>query len=181
MSLARLGKEPANKVHLDERRVYELYVKERKTASEFAAFLGVTKQVIKNRLCSNGWSRSTKVSCNLPLFKEKMRILRVQRLSEARLVSPNRLEKLVYDELDRRGVQYFKQYPLYGKFVVDAFFPEQNLVLEIFGKYWHQLPKIKKKDISKRMYLERCGHIVREIWDYEIKSDLGGALDLAFS
>ena len=55
--------------------------------------------------------------------------------------------------------------------MVDALFPRQKLVLEIFGRYWHELPVNLKKDFSKKKYLEKCGYKVEEVWDYEIKKD----------
>ena len=48
-------------------------------------------------------------------------------------------------------------------------FPKNNLVLEIFGRYWHEMSVNKKKDFSKKKYLLKCGYKVEEIWDYEIK------------
>jgi len=43
------------------------------------------------------------------------------------------------------------------------------LVLEIFGKYWHELPVNVKRDFSKKNYLLKCGYKIEEIWDDEIK------------
>ena len=125
---------------------------------------------IKNRLQLLGLSRSTKESCSSPIFKEKMRALRIKVLTSGKVIaSSNKLEKLVYDALDSKGVTYERQKPIMNKFVVDAYFPQKQLVLEVFGKYWHELPKISKKDYAKKKYLERCGYKVEELWDYEIK------------
>ncbi|MFY9462424.1 MAG: DUF559 domain-containing protein [Candidatus Sungiibacteriota bacterium] len=181
MSIARIGKEPANKTYIDRQQLFGLYVLKTKTASEVAAILDISPSVIKNRIQLYGWSRTTKESCNLPAFREKMRQLRIQRLSSARLLSPNRLEQQVYSELDRRSIFYLKQHPLYNKFVVDAFIPDRNIVIEIFGKYWHERPEIHKKDVSKKAYLEKCGHAVKEIWDYEVKENLTGAVNRVLS
>lgn len=99
-----------------------------------------------------------------------MRQIRIRTLSSKKAVeTPNKLEKLVYGTIDKLGVPYKKQMPLFNKFVVDAFFPQQSLVLEIFGRYWHELPVNKRKDFSKKKYLEKCGFNVEVIWDDEIK------------
>ena len=170
MSIARLGKEPANKTLINEDNLYRLYVSQRKNISEVSKLLLVSKDTIKNRLQFLGWGRTTKESCNSVAFKNKMRKIRVQAIAQqGRLGSPNKLEDLVYKVIDTYKVSYQKQVPLFDKFVVDALFPNKKLVLEIFGKYWHELPNIKKKDISKKKYLEKCGYQVEEIWDYEIK------------
>ena len=170
MSLARLGKEPANKARIDHKKLYELYVLNKKTISQVSNILNISKDSIKNRLQSLGLSRTTKESCATTDFKERMRAIRIKTLSSAKAIeSPNKLEKLVYDGIDKFNLEYRKQFPLLNKFVVDAFFPQRKLVLEIFGCYWHELPKIQKKDYAKRKYLEKCGYPVEEVWDYEIK------------
>lgn len=170
MSLARLGKEPANKAKIDERKLLDLYLKERKNISEVSKMLGVSVDSIKNRLQALGLSRSTKESCASPIFREKMRAIRIKALTSGKAIaSPNKLEKLVYDALDFKGVTYERQKPIMNKFVVDAYFPQKQLILEIFGKYWHELPEINKKDYAKKKYLEKCGYKVEELWDYEIK------------
>jgi very-short-patch-repair endonuclease len=170
MRLARLGKEPANKVNIDLNKLHELYVDNRSTASEVSKILNVPVDAVKNRLRALGWSRPTKESCSTEEFKDRMRKIRVDILSSNKKVaSPNHLEQTVYEAIDKLGIYYIKQAPLFGKFVVDAFFPQRNLILEIFGRYWHEMPKIVKKDASKKKYLEKCGYHVEEVWDYEIK------------
>ena len=170
MSLARLGREPANKIRVDLNDLYRLYVLERNNISIVSQKLGISKDVLKNRLRFLEWSRSTKDSCSHSDFKERMRQIRIKTLSSKPLIeSPNKLEKSVYDTLDKFKIYYEKQVPLFNKFVVDVLFPYQNLVLEIFGRYWHDRPNIKKKDFSKRKYLETCGYRVEELWDYDIK------------
>lgn len=171
MSIARLGKEPANKAYVNLEILRQLYVKDGKTARMASKELGVSYDAIKNRIRAFGWSRSTKESCSTPLFRETMRRIRVSALSSQKAIaSPNKLEQLVYCALDKQGILYEKQVPLFGKFVVDVFFPQKSLILEFFGRYWHTMPAIQKKDFSKRRYLEKCGYRVEEIWDDEIKT-----------
>lgn len=99
-----------------------------------------------------------------------MRRIRIKTLTSKPFIEyPNKLEKLIYNTLDKLGLSYQKQVPLFGKFVVDVLFPKHNLVLEIFGRYWHELPVNVKKDFSKRRYLVKCGYRVEEIWDDEVK------------
>jgi len=170
MSVARLGKEPANKIHIDSEKLYQLYVEKRKPSFVVGRELGVSVNAVKNRLRKLGWSRSTQESCSEPLFREKMREIRIKVLSSSgAIATPNKLEKLVYKSLDSFGVVYEKQTPLFGKFVVDILFPQRLLVVEIFGRYWHEMQVNKKKDYSKKRYLEKCGYKVEELWDDEIK------------
>lgn len=170
MSLARLGKEPANKAQIDLRELRRLYVQEKKNAREVGRELNISLDSIKNRLRKLGWSRTTKESCSAETFKEEMRRIRIKTLtSQPVIASPNKLEDLVYRALDTLGITYQRQIPLFEKFVVDVLIPERKLVIEVFGRYWHEMPKIKKKDASKKKYLEKCGYAVVELWDFDIK------------
>lgn len=170
MSQSHLGKEPANKIPIDLNVLYRLYVKEKKNITFVSRNIGVSIDAVKNRLQSLGWSRTTKESCSTKEFKDKMRQLRVDFLSSNKKVeTPNKLEKLVYNSIESLNIPYKRQVPMFGKFVVDALFPDKKLVLEVFGRYWHERPSIVKKDYSKKKYLEKCGYRVEEIWDYEIK------------
>jgi very-short-patch-repair endonuclease len=172
MSLARLKKEPANKVPINQSELYRLYVIDKKTVREVAGVLHISYDAVKNRLSSLGWSRSTQEASSSVSFREKMRSLRIKVLTSGKVIAtPNKLEKTVYDKLDALSVNYQKQVALFNKFVVDVFFPQRKLVLEIFGRYWHENPKIMMKDYSKKQYLMKCGYSVEEIWDYEIKQN----------
>lgn len=170
MSLARIGKEPSNKIYIDLEKLHKLYVQEMKNISVVSKELDVSIDAIKNRLQTLGWSRSTKESCSTTMFKEKMRQIRIKTLISQKMIeTPNKLEQLVYKSIDKFDIPYKRQVPLFGKFVVDVFFPKKLLVLEIFGRYWHDKPEVRKKDFSKKKYLEKCGYKVEELWDYEIK------------
>lgn len=170
MSLARIGKEPPNKINIDLEKIHKLYVQEAKTISVVSRELNVPSDAVKNRLQTLGWSRSTKESCSTTMFKEKMRQIRIKTLISQKMIeTPNKLEQLVYKSIDKFDIPYKRQVPLFGKFVVDVFFPKKLLVLEIFGRYWHDKPIIRRKDFSKKKYLEKCGYKVEELWDDEIK------------
>jgi len=72
---------------------------------------------------------------------------------------------------------------MYNKFFVDFLLPEHNIVIEVFGDYWHANPlvfptpsasqcKQIKKDKSRIAYLEKCGHKVLIVWEKDLKEDL---------
>lgn len=173
MSLAKIGVSPANKQNIDMKQLYQLYVVEKRNSSEIAKIMKVSINVVKNRIRGQNWVRTTKESCSLDSFKTRMRELQVDRLSYLSKVGRNRinnLERKLYNGLKKYKIDYIPQYPMYNKFVIDAYLPRYNLVVEAFGKYWHSLPKIHKKDLSKRAYLEKCGHKVIELWEDEIEN-----------
>lgn len=83
---------------------------------------------------------------------------------------PTSIEKAVYDYLLLKGILFEKQKLINGKFVVDAYIPSINLIIEADGKYWHELDRIKKKDKAENAYLKKCGFNVIRLSEKEINS-----------
>lgn len=83
---------------------------------------------------------------------------------------PTSIEKKVYDELKTRGFLFESQKLINGKFIVDAYIPHLNLVIEADGNYWHSLPKQIKKDKSRNAYLETCGYKMLRLTETEINN-----------
>ena len=88
-------------------------------------------------------------------------------LSERKTTS---IEKIVYDELDRRGVVFEKQKIINGKFLVDAYVPSTNTVIEVDGSYWHSLDRVVKKDKAENAYLTKCGFNLIRLPESDIRS-----------
>ena len=84
---------------------------------------------------------------------------------------PTSIEKKVYDELKARGILFEKQKLINGKFLVDAYIPSLNLVIEADGNYWHSLDRVKKRDKSKNAYLTKCGFNLLRLTETEIMSN----------
>jgi len=171
MSAARLGKEPPNKISLDINRVKELYFEKMLTRQEVAQLLNVSVHVVKTRI---KLIRGGKLDnpYHSPEFITRMRRVGVELFKRWETKDgPNKLEQLVYSTLDDYKVSYQKQVPLFNMFVVDVFFPEQKLILEIFGDYWHTQARTVKKDIWKKGFLQNRGYKIEEIWEHEIKEN----------
>ncbi|HEX8965670.1 MAG TPA: DUF559 domain-containing protein [Patescibacteria group bacterium] len=83
---------------------------------------------------------------------------------------PTSIEKAVYDFLVLKGIIFEKQKLINGKFVVDAYIPSLNLVIEADGSYWHNLERVKKHDKAKNAYFKRCGINLIRLSEEEIKS-----------
>ena len=83
---------------------------------------------------------------------------------------PTSIEKKVYEELKNRGLLFEKQYLVNGKFLVDAYIPSLNLVIEADGEYWHSLPKVVKKDKAENAYLTKCGFNLLRLTETEINN-----------
>lgn len=82
--------------------------------------------------------------------------------------SPTSIERKVYEALDEMGITFKRQYPIGNIFLVDAYIPNLNLVIEADGDYWHSLPKSIIKDKSKNTYLQSHGYNLLRLTEKEI-------------
>lgn len=97
-------------------------------------------------------------------------------------------EKMVREYLDKNNIKYIQEYNI-DKYYVDFYIPKKNLIIEVFGDYWHVNPKIygneegkrklHKNQIGKREqdeirlnYLKSKGYVVHIIWEYDVYEDL---------
>lgn len=92
----------------------------------------------------------------------------------------NGFEKTAYKLMSDMQIDYIPQYVVCGKFVVDAFIPHANTVVQFDGDYWHgnpltyQNPDSRQKkrmalDISQDAYMKKCGIRVVRIWQSDFK------------
>lgn len=91
------------------------------------------------------------------------------RISQLNKKGLNKLETRGSEILNELGIKHLIQQSLFNKFIVDVFIPENNLVIQWDGEYWHSLPKRKKLDISQDKYLKKCGYRILRITDKQIK------------
>ena len=87
------------------------------------------------------------------------------------------IENKLYDELARRKLFFEKQKLINNKFLVDAYIPSLNLIIEADGNYWHSREDIMKRDKSKNAYLTTCGYNMLRLTETEINQDTKGAID----
>lgn len=97
----------------------------------------------------------------------------------------NKIEKVIKQILDdiglRENTDYYSQYKMFDKFLVDFFIVSSNLVIQCDGDYWHgHISKLKngipdkrqdrrmKYDRSQDAYLEKRGVIVIRFWEHSI-------------
>lgn len=78
------------------------------------------------------------------------------------------IEKKLYDYLLLKGILFERQKLINGRFLVDAYIPSLNLVIEADGKYWHNM--VKGKDKAENAYLKKCGFNMIRLTEEEINS-----------
>ncbi len=76
-------------------------------------------------------------------------------------------ELKMFKMLKELNISFYPDYLMYDKFFVDAYLPEQNVILEVDGRYWHSGEKQQEKDRKKDLYLKACGHKVFRFWEDE--------------
>lgn len=91
-------------------------------------------------------------------------------LKLVRSKNPTSIEKIVYDYLLLKGILFEKQKSIGKRFVVDAYIPSLNLVIEADGTYWHSRPDNMERDKRKDSYLKTKGFSLIRLTDIEINS-----------
>lgn len=90
---------------------------------------------------------------------------------------PTSIERLMRDALDRAGIIYEFQYPIYNSaglklYACDFAIPSARLIIECDGNYWHAQPKVIASDKRKDGYLKSHGYNVLRFTETEIKQDV---------
>lgn len=87
-------------------------------------------------------------------------ILNLKSLKEIHVTSGNVPEKLLMDEMSRHGIRFKYQY-IVPPYIIDFYFPDLSLAIELDGKYHEHLP-CQRYDSRRDDYLLGLGiQIVR--------------------
>lgn len=98
-------------------------------------------------------------------------------------------ERYVQDYLEKECISFESQLCMYNKFIVDFYLIDFDVVLEVYGDYWHCNPKFygyednkkepnkyqikqMKKDKARKSYLTKCGHNFTHLWEDDIYKNL---------
>lgn len=99
---------------------------------------------------------------------------------------PSSIERIMRNALDRAGIDYVFQYPIYSsiglkRYVCDFAIPEVMLIIECDGNYWHSQPKAIASDKRKDEYLHKRGYTVLRFTETEIHQDVGYCIQIILS
>lgn len=114
------------------------------------------------------WNKGRPVSEKERVRLAKIRLIGVKKQQDSK--EPTSIEKKLYMELARRGLLFETQKIINGKFIVDAYIPSLNLIIEADGNYWHSLDRVVKKDRAENAYLTKCGYNLLRFSEAEINS-----------
>ena len=85
------------------------------------------------------------------------------------------IELKLQNGLSNRGIAYQKHYPILGQ--PDICFPEQKIAIFADGTYWHNLDKVKERDLKVNETLRNQGWLVLRYTETEINSNIKEVLD----
>ena len=152
---------------------------------------GRNKDSYTCKTCGGGfsWSASRKSQANPTYCSIKCRdsdperaAMLIQMNVNQATAKTNKLEAAGYAILDKIGVPYLRQELLFGKFCVDAFYPDARLVVQFDGDYWHGHPerfpspdarqtRRMRMDVAQDAYFSKVGYGVLRLWECDVKRD----------
>jgi len=96
---------------------------------------------------------------------------RIVALMTSGSLSRNRtsIERALYGELDKLGIEYTPQYSPQGYPKIYDAFIQPNILVEVHGDYWHSRLGVRLNDEHKEAWAYDNGHILVVIWEHEIK------------
>ena len=99
----------------------------------------------------------------------------------------NKLEKIVYAWLTKRGISFQAQAPMFGGIgelgsaTVDFILVERNVAIRTMGGYWHSGLGVNARDLLGREKLTEAGFIVVDVWEDDINRNLETTMELAIA
>lgn len=112
---------------------------------------------------------------------------------EKMLLKPNRkfketgIEIKIEEELKKRNIIYKKQKPLCKIAIVDFYLPNNNVIIQADGCYWHNCPTCKNKkanwkreenkDLKQDLILTFNGFKVYRFWEHDINESVENCIN----
>lgn len=93
------------------------------------------------------------------------------RINLSKHTKPTKIEIALYNYLELQNIIFEKQKKVGGGFIVDAYIPHLNLVIEADGKYWHSTLRGLETDKRKNEYLINNGYNLLRLSEDIIKSN----------
>jgi very-short-patch-repair endonuclease len=115
---------------------------------------------------TKAWNKGRKLN---EFEKEKLKEYGLKGLiSQQNSKEPTSIEIKLYKELETRHLLFETQVLINGKFLVDAYISDLNVIIEADGDYWHSIPRVRKKDKAENSYLKKCKYKLIRLSEKEI-------------
>jgi len=152
-SETQIGKEVSNKTRELLRQIHTGSTHTQETKDRISK---ACKKAWENPKLRQSQSRKRKKYCQTDEGKEQLRKNGITScLAQFHANGPNKLEQASYDALDNLNIRYIPQHPMFDHFLVDAYLPDLNIVIEANGTYWHADPEVYGADDLQQMNKEQ--------------------------
>lgn len=134
-----------------------------------------------SRPCTDEMKEFLRARVVSPETRQKMRESATRRYATMRAIGQIKATKpeiAVAAMLRSEGRNFIEQHPVEG-FVVDFFLPDEHLVIEVNGCFWHgcarcgfaeKNPDVRRKDRQKAAALRKAGYALLVVWEHDTKS-----------
>lgn len=102
----------------------------------------------------------------------EMREKRMKAIYKNLYKKPNKPEQILIDIVKRNDLPF--NYVGNGQVVIDGFNPDflscnPKHIIEVFGDYWHNQPRLVERDKRRMQSYSRLGYKTLIIWEHELK------------
>ena len=159
------------KINLDINMVKKLYL-EGNSITDISKFIKCRKSSIRNRL------ENLKILRNkIDVCRKRMKNGGALKARMANKSNPNKPEKIIINLIQENNLSF--NYVGDGKiwftgktthFNPDFLSKNPRHIIEVFGNYWHNLPKMKIKDLERLETYKKYGYKTLVIWEHELKN-----------
>ena len=135
-----------------------------------------------------GRKEATKRRKNMSDISRKRIIRRLQ--NREMPFKDTKIEKALAGEMIKREINFVAQYPIDNKFVCDFAIPQNKIIIECDGDYWHANPIFyssdildkrqrsnKNRDVFKDKFLAKRGWTVLRFFESDIKDSVKECVD----
>ncbi len=101
-------------------------------------------------------------------LNDKERQKRMHHLINKQKSKGTLIEKIMIGIFDKFNIHYEYQKPI-GRYVVDFYLPDKNLIIECDGAYWHNRKEALESDKIREQFLIQCEYKVKRMLETRIK------------
>lgn len=140
--------------------------------------------------CHNEWQKAYWAIEENTAFKRKRitEAIQYNRTHGTKETKPEKITRKYFESLGYiKDTDFFQEKPLFDRYFADFYFPKYNLVVEVYGDYWHANPDVYgvekkplnemqteaiKRDRVRKNYFEKSGFNYVIIWEKDIYKDI---------
>lgn len=100
------------------------------------------------------------------------------KLKNSKNTNETNIEKIMREELERRGIKMVPQFSVRSGFILDFAEPDKRVGVECDGWIWHTGSRKRSRDGLRDHILRRGGWKIIRFWDFQIETNIKGCVDV---